>query len=62
VVASMLLMMAFATMVSMAGCGKGLTQTPIGTANIMVSATVTAGSGQTVAPNQQMQIAVTVTP
>ncbi len=62
VIAGMLLMMTLATMISMAGCGKGLTQTPTGTANIMVNATVTAGAGQTVAPNQQLQIAVTVAP
>jgi len=62
VIAGLLVMMTFTIMVSMTGCGKGITQTPLGATNLIVNATVSGGSAQNVAPNQQVQIAVTVTP
>jgi hypothetical protein len=59
-----LLSVAFASLLLMPGCGgsgsSGIPQTPIGTSTFTVNVTASSAAAQSVAPNQQLQITLTV--
>lgn len=63
VVAGLLISMAFAVFLLMPGCGgKSTIKTPIGATTVTINAMASATGAPNAAPNQQVQIAVTVTP
>jgi len=54
------LAMSLALLLAISGCGGGIAQTPLGTTAITVNATVSGTAASNVAPNQQLQITLTV--
>jgi hypothetical protein len=55
------LSLALASLLLMPGCGgSGIPQTPIGTSTFTVNVTASSAVAPSVAPNQQLQITLTV--